>query len=159
MRILTCLVLIFVMVFCFGAYAQEKTGLDEKIIGMAFRTVMRVFVAASDMDQLKRNNVVKVKAMDDHDFAAKRARVYDLTKDLPENIKKDYVISPDINREQVVMDIEKLDKKRAYQIIDALSDKALTRMFRKARGKRAEKAHKGDINSFWENLTERIGNP
>jgi hypothetical protein len=159
MRILVCLVLIFLVVFFTGAYAQEKSGFNEKIVGMAFRTVMRVFVMASDIEQLKKNNIIKVKEMDDEEFAAKRARVYDLAKDLPENIKKEYVISPDIAKAQVIKDIEKLDKNQVYRIIDGLSDKSLARMFKRARGSKAEKSHEADVNSFWEHLTERISNP
>jgi len=159
MRILVCLVLIFVVTFFAGAYAQEHAGLNEKVIGMAFRTVMRVFVMASDIEQLKKNNIIKVNAMDDEEFIAKRARVYDLAKDLPESMKKEYGISADITKAQAVKDIEKLDKNQVYRIIDGLSNKSLARMFKKARGRKAEKSHEADVNSFWEHLTERIGNP
>jgi len=97
--------------------------------------------------------------MDDEEFIAKRARVYDLAKDLPESMKKEYGISADITKAQAVKDIEKLDKNQVYRIIDGLSNKSLARMFKKARGRKAEKSHEADVNSFWEHLTERIGNP
>jgi len=159
MRILVCLVLIFVVVFCAGAYAQVSPTLSEKVVGMTFRAVMRVCIMASDIDKLRKNNAVKVNEMSDEDFIAKRARVYDLVKDLPESIKKDYAISPDITRQEVVKGIEKLDKKRLYTIIDALPDQALARMFKKARGKKAATSGPDEANSFWESMADRISNP
>lgn len=159
MRILTCLVLIFLVVFCFGAYAQEKPTLTDKVIGATFRTVMRVCIMTSNIDKLRANNVAKVKAMDDEAFVAKRNRVYDLVKDLPDNMKKEYAISPNMTRGEVVRAIGKLDKNRLQTIIDNLPDKALMRMFMKARGRKAVTSGPNEVNSFWEGMAERISNP
>ena len=159
MRILVCLVLIFAVTFFTGAYAQENSTLSEKVIGMTFRTVMRVFIMASDINKLRDNNVAKVKAMDEDAFIAKRDRVYDLVKGLPDNIKKDYAISSRMTREEVVKAIAKLDKRRLQAIVDALPDKALARMFRKARGRKAVTSGTDEANSFWEGMADRISNP
>ena len=159
MRILVCLALIFSVVFSTGAYAQGNPTLTETVIGMTFRTVMRVFIMASNIDKLRNNNIAKVKAMDEDAFIAKRDRVYDLVKDLPDNIKKDYAISGRMTREEVVKAIAKLDKRRLQAIIDALPDKALARMFRKARGRKAVTSSPDEANSFWEGMADRISNP
>lgn len=156
------LFLILACGFSGAGFAQEKASFDEKVIGMAFRAVMRVYVVTCDIEGLKRNNINKVKEMSEEAFAAKRDRVYDLAKDLPVPLKSEYAITPDITRDQVIKDITMLDKKRAYALVDALPDSALARMFKRARGRNAV-ASGGDASkhadAFWEGVVDRIDKP
>ncbi|MBI5873615.1 MAG: hypothetical protein HZB36_05675 [Candidatus Omnitrophica bacterium] len=132
-------------VFPYHAFAQV-TGVDlnkedespkrdevfmDKVIGTTFRGLARTFVAVTDIDKLRDRNVAKLEKMSDDKFSKKYANVYDILKDLPEDVKQQYAITPAMTRQQAIANMKNLNKKETYKLIDAVPNMVIANAFYK----------------------------
>ena len=63
-------------------------------------------------------------------FEMRRAEVMLAVKDMPASIKEKYLLSENMSKDDAIMAIYLLDKKRLYEIIDAAPDAMLARLFK-----------------------------
>jgi hypothetical protein len=131
------------------ALAAENVTAQDRIVGGTFKTMAKAYIAASDIRQLKENNVKRIESMREDWFEKKYAEVYKVIKDLPPQLKKKYGIKEDMTKAQVIAVIRSLDKKQVYAIIDQVPDPMITEQFN------AQFSQKeGDPQN---SLTDRIG--
>lgn len=141
--------------------AAEKTGVTDKIIGSTFKTLVKAFVATTDINELKKNNIAKINKMDEEKYQRRYAKVYEVIKDLPSHLKVDYEITEHMSKEQVIKHIELLDKKKAYKMIDSIPDTFIANKFKQYLSEKKQEFQKSNvveqINQLWNKMLEKVG--
>jgi len=141
-------------------WAAQKVNAQDKIISSSFKTLAKAFVAASDIAALKKNNIAKLNQMSNEKFRQRYEKVYAVIKDLPSQVKADYGISDTMTKEQAIKNIEGLDKKAAYALINAIPDEIIAGEFRKYLSKKDDKIQKDSlleqIKKIWHQITRKF---
>ena len=144
-------------------YPNQKnatTIVEEKLIGSTFKTLAKAFVATTNLDELKQGNMLKLISMDTGKFKTKYRKVYPFIKDLPSDIRQQYGIQEDMSKDQAIKNINSIDKKRAYGLIDSIPDTTIASIYEKYCGEIAKQIQKNniiqEIHQVWSNLTANI---
>jgi len=141
-------------------FAQEKVSREDRLIGSTFKALAKVFLATADFDTLKKNNIGKLRKMDEAKFKKRYARVYEVIKDLPVELKVSYGVTEAMTKEQGIKNIETLDKDKAYKTIDSIPDTIIAEQFKKYLGEKKEEIQKSSlakqINNFWDKMLEQV---
>lgn len=137
--------------------AISKPSVSDKIIGATFKMLAKSFVRVMDIEKLKKNNIAKIEKMNEGKFEKRRSKIYSFTKNLPENIRKSYAITPDVSRQEVITQIKLMDKRAFYEIIDKVPDQVIAGYFRQEILEGKEKLAKSntveEIRKFWSKVT------
>ncbi|MDP2922334.1 MAG: hypothetical protein Q8O30_01250 [Candidatus Omnitrophota bacterium] len=124
------LLLMIALLYQSFVLAKEKVSTEERIIGSTFKGLAKAFAAVADIKKIKEYNINKLKKMNDSKFKARQPKIYEAIKDLPQHIKTTYGVKEDMTKEQVIKNIESLDKQKIYAIIDSVPDPLITRLFK-----------------------------
>lgn len=155
--------LIIILTISSHAFARQNVSVEDRIIGSTFKTLAKAFVAASDINRLKKDNIYKLSKMDNTKFQKRYAKVYPVIKELPEQLRMSYGISEYLGREEAIKDIESLDKLRLYEIIDAIPDTVIAAQFRQHLTRKKEEIQKinlvGQIKKIWAKIIEKTKRP
>jgi hypothetical protein len=153
------ILLLFVIFCCVASSYAQKPSADEAIIGSTFKALAKAFAGMADLDQLKLNNVVKVKKMDEEKFRKRYAKVYPILMDLPQDIRAKYKIEEGMTKEQAVRNILILDQQKINAIIDAVPDRVIAAQFKLYLNKKAQDLQKinlaVEINKLWSGFIEK----
>lgn len=140
--------------------AQPAPTFEERMISSVLKNLARAYTAVADIDKIKKENVTRLRRMDEGKFKKKYAAVYDAIKDMPASIKEKYFLSENMSKDDAIMAIYLLDKKRLYEIIDAAPDTMLARIFKQHLARTKEKFDSSDIvvhiRKFWDNLAKSL---
>lgn len=163
--LLTAAVFMFLMFSCFQysdivfgeenntGWAAALDNAQDNLIGSTFKTFAKTFILVVDMDKVKNGNIAKIKKMDDGKFNKRYAKIYAVIKDLPEDLKVKYGVVEGMTKEQVIEDIELIDKNKLYAEIDSVPNSFIAGQFKKylaEKGKELKKINFGEeINKFW----------
>ncbi|MEE8317827.1 MAG: hypothetical protein V3S13_02830 [Candidatus Omnitrophota bacterium] len=128
MRIKIALLLAGILFFQNSASLEAST-IKEKVVGKTIKTVVRITLLTTNIKKVKKKLVGKLEAIEDGEFKERYARFYELVKDLPPDIKATYEVAPNMTRDQMIKNIESVDKKEIYKIIRSISDKTTTELF------------------------------
>ena len=109
---------------------SAEAGVGEKVIGTTIKTVVKTVVAATNLEKLKKKIVYKLDRMDEKEFRARYAKFYKLIKDLPQDIKAKYKVTPRMSKLQMTKNISSATKKEIYRIVNRTSDKTVTALFK-----------------------------
>lgn len=144
-------------------FAEEKASIEDKIIGSTFKALAKTFVAMADIDKLKKNNIDKLNKMDKEKFKKRYAEFYEVIKDLPVELKVAYGIGEAMAKEQAVRNIDSLNKKRIYEIVDSLPDTIITKQFKRYLSQTKQEIQKSNIvekiNKVWNKIVEKVNTP
>lgn len=149
------------MGLCFqgSVFAQEKVSLEDRLISSTFKTLAKTFVTAVDIKKLKKDNIAKLNKMDKEKFQKRYLKVYEVIKDLPFSLKVRYGVTRQMNKERAIKIVEALDKKKMYEIIDAVPDRVIANQFRQYLSEKKQKIEKSNlleqINKLWYKMTEK----
>lgn len=110
-------------------FAEEKVTVQDRVVGGAFKTMAKAYIATADVRKLKEDNIKRVERMREDWFAKKYAEVYRVIKDLPPELRTKYRVKEGMTRSQVVALIRSLDKKQIYEIIDKVPDPVIAQQF------------------------------
>lgn len=140
--------------------AQDKVNTEDRIIGLTFKALAKAFVAIVDINKLKKSNIDKMMKMKEDKFNSKYAKVYEVIKDLPSELKAGYAVTEHMTKEQAIRNIKSLDKKKIYAMIDSIPDVIIAREFRQYLSKKKQEIQKnnvvGQINRFWAKMMEKV---
>lgn len=154
--------LLLILAFCFQGliFAQEKANVEDRIVGLSFKSLAKAFVAISDIDKVKKNNIDKLKKINEDKFKQRYVKVYRIIKDLPVELKVKYGITEAMTKERVIKDVESLDKNKTYEIIDAIPDAIIAEQFKEYLREKKQEIQKSSlieqINMFWNKITEKV---
>ncbi|MDP2980706.1 MAG: hypothetical protein Q8N67_01385 [Candidatus Omnitrophota bacterium] len=132
MKIKIVLLLAVILFFQSPVYAEAAT-IKQKVVGKTIKIVARIAVATTNIEKTKKRLVNKLRLMEDKQFRAQYAEFYELVKDIPRDIKIAYNVTPAMTREQMIENIESLDKKNIYKIISSIPDKTVAELFKEYR--------------------------
>ncbi|MFA4888206.1 MAG: hypothetical protein WC628_01345 [Candidatus Omnitrophota bacterium] len=159
--ILTCLFTLLLPLEILAAQPQPSAG--EKLIGSTFKTLAKAFVASADIEKIKADNLRKIRKMPQEKFQRRYDKIYQVIKDLPDTLKKQYNISENLSREEAISLIQPLNKEGLYKIIDAITDSFITCQFLAYLRETKQKLQQNDfiqqIHRFWKKITlQPVGN-
>ena len=156
----TVILLIIALNFTKPVFAQKSSDIQDRIIGSAFKTLAKAFVAVTDINKLKEDNARKIINMDEDKFRKRYAKVYEVIGNLPARIKSVYGIREVMSREEAARSIKILDKNKAYEIIDVIPDKMIADQFRQYLQKKKQDIKNSNlaeqINQFWNKVTGKF---
>ncbi len=142
------------------ALAVEIAAAEDKIIGTAFKALAKAFIAVADISKLKEGNIDKINKMDEAKFKKRYAKVYEVIKDLPPELKTRFNITGLMTKEQVVKNIQSLDKKKLYPVIDSVPDTFIAGHFKRYLNEKKETTQKSNmvqqVNKFWNETLQKF---
>lgn len=141
MRLVTA-VLLTVLLF-FWCPVSAEAGIGEKVIGSTIKGAVKVYVAITNIETKKKQIIAKLKKADARRYKEKYARLYVLLKDLPPHLKATYKVTPHMNKEQMIKNVESMDKKAIYRAINSIPDKTVMALFKQYRSEMSQKEYKG----------------
>lgn len=160
--IIVTLILMFAIWLSFQscAFAQEEVKVEDMIIGSIFKGLAKVYVTVTDMNKLKKDNIDKLNKMDMEKFQKRYAKIYEVIKAWPPTLKSNYRVTEHMTREQAIKNIESFDKKKIYEMIDAIPDTIITKQFKKYLSEEKQEMQKSNlaeqINKFWNKMLEKV---
>lgn len=150
------LLLFFALFLQSSSFAEEKISWEERLIGSAFKNLARAFVAIVDIKKLKKDNIKKLKKMDEQKFKKRYAEVYEFIREFPAALKNSYAIKEEMPRAQAIKNIESLNKQKIYGIIDSLSDKTVSDIFKRYLAEKKEQIQQSNlmqqVNRTWNKI-------
>lgn len=159
----TILVLLTGLCFQSRIFAQENVSMEDKIIGSTFKTLAKAFVAMTDINKLKKDNIDILNKMEEAKFRTRYAKVYGVIKDLPPKLKASFRVTEHMAKEQAVKNIESLDKKRIYETIDSIPDTIIAKQFKRYLSEKQQEMQKSNIvkqvNNLWVKMTAKVNYP
>ena len=142
------------------AFAQEKVSLQDKVIGSTFKTLAKGFVAVVDMDKFKKDSIRQINKKRPDKYKKEYAKVYEVLKELPTELKIKYGIVENMSKEQLIKDIESLDKKKAYVLIDSIPSAIIAKEFKKYLHEKKQRVEESnfvkEINEFWNKVLAKV---
>jgi len=140
-------------------FAQENISIEDRIIGSTFKVLAKGYVAITDINKLKENNIRRLNKMDEEKFQRHYVKTYPVIRDLPLSFKARYKISEHMTKQEVIQDIEELDKEKIYGIIDSLPDAFIANNFKQYLNKQRQKIQNsnivGQINYCWDKIIKK----
>jgi Mg/Co/Ni transporter MgtE len=98
--------------------------------------------------------------MSDEKFNKRYARVYRVIRYMPDKLKSEYGIAENMSREQVIKNINSLDKDRMYEIVDAIPDTAIANEFKRYLDRKKQDIAKSNtfeqVNRFWSDMLKKL---
>jgi hypothetical protein len=154
------IVLLVTLFFPRFLLADTAPTLEDKAISSVLKNLARAFTAMADLDRLKKDNIAKIKRMDEEKFRKRCNNICNALKDMPGEIKNKYKISREMSKEEVIKEIQSLDKKEINLIIDAAPDKMLADMFKQHLARAKQKIQSSNlvvqVSKFWDNLVKNM---
>lgn len=115
-------------------------------------------MTAVDIKKLKKDNIAKLNKMDGEKFQKRYVKVYEVIKDLPFSLKVRYGVTRYMNKERAIKNVESLDKKKMYAIIDSLPHRVIANQFKQYLSEKKQKIEKSNlleqINKLWYKMTK-----
>ncbi len=159
----TILPLIFLFCSLPLAFADAKPSLEDKLIASTLRTMAKAYVATANMDKLKENNAAKINRMSEERFDRRYAEAYPALKSLPSGLRARYGITDHVTRSHVVKTVMSLDKKKIYELIDALPDAVIAEQFKLYWARKGSdtpnRTMPEQIKAFWDSIVGKINRP
>jgi len=121
---------LLLVTFLFLMPLSAEAGVGEKVIGTTIKTVVKGVVALTNLEKVKKKIVYKLDRMDEKEFRARYAKFYELIKDLPQDIKAKYKVTPRMTKLQMTKNIKSATKKEIYRIISRIPDKTAAALFK-----------------------------
>lgn len=142
-------------------FAQQKsTTLEDKIISLTFKTLVKAYVATADINKLKQKGIDKINKMDERKFKERYSKIYDALRDLPKNLKLEYKVTEYKSKGEAIEDIKSLYKTKIYKAIDAIPDTIIADNFRQYLVEKKEELQKSNlaeqINRLWNKIIEKV---
>ncbi len=141
-------------------YAQENISMSDKIIVITFKSLAKAYAATANIEKLKKDSIDKIKKMNDDKFKRRYGQVYETLKDLPPFLMVKYGITKDMTKEQAIGNIKSVDKKKIYEIIDSIPDKAISDQFKQYLNKNKQGIQRNNIieqvNKMWNKMMGKI---
>ena len=145
------------------AFALEKVSLQDKLIGSTFKTLAKGFVVVIEIDKFKKDNISKINRLKADKYKRRYAKVYESLKELPPDLKIKYGIIEDMPREELIKDIESLDKNEIYELIDLIPDTFIAKEFKKYLNQNKQGIQDSnlvkEINKFWNKVSAKPHEP
>lgn len=133
----------------------EKTTLTDNIIGSAFKSLAKAFIATADIEKIKKNNAEKLKKMDEARFRKRYEKVYNIIKDCA-SLTEAYGLDKDLTKQQAIEKINSLDKKGACKIVDSVPNSLIANQFKLYLNEKKQEIEKSNLSLQIQRLWKKI---
>ncbi len=160
MAIKISIVLLLIAGLCLGsiALAQEKAGVQDRLIGSTFKLIARSYVTMTDLKQLRKDMLGRLEGLSEEEIRIKYARIYAAVENLPAGVKTAYGVNEDMDKLRVVEKINSWDKKRICAFIDSIPDTLIAVEFRgylyRGRQRIQNQNMIEQVRGFWNRIIE-----
>ncbi|MFC1621300.1 hypothetical protein ACFL2G_03240 [Candidatus Omnitrophota bacterium] len=121
---------IFFLILFFQSHDSAEAGMGNKVIGSTIKSVVRVYTAITNIEKAKKKAVVKITEMNEETYRTKYTKLYRLTKELPADVKAKYKITPYMSKQQMIENLESVDKKTVYETLNRIPNETLAELFK-----------------------------
>ena len=136
--------------------AEKGPDAQDRVIAYSFRVLAKGFVAATDLEKLKKGMIARIEKMDDAYFNARYLDIYEHVYEQPA-FTKAYGLHAGLTKSEAIAQISTFDKPKAYSLIDAVPDIVITNEFKRYVWKKSETMPKGSSpDSFVQLMTRMI---
>ena len=155
------LTLLLLIVLFFQNSAVAEVSMGEKIIGLTFKSLAKAYVVTLNINKFKEKYINKLERMEEEKFRTRYAKVYESIKELPPHLKATYGITEHMAKEEAIRNIESLEKKKAYEVINAIPDKLIAKLFKQHLSEKKEEIQRGkknivkQIKQLWSKIIEK----
>lgn len=111
-----------------NAEVSRNPAFTDNVIGSTFKTLAKAFVSAADIEQIKKDNIEKIRRMDEAKFRRRYAKIYDTIKDCP--FLKGLLGEERQDKQGIVNKIKSLDKKRIFEVLDSVPNAFIAGQFK-----------------------------
>lgn len=134
----------------------KETTLTHNLIGSTFKTLAKAFIAAADIEKIKKNNAEKLKKMDEARFRKRYEKVYNIIKDCA-SLTEGYGLGKDLTKQQAIDKINSLDKKKACKIVDSIPNLLIANQFKLYLNEKKQEIEKSNlvlqVQRLWDKIT------
>lgn len=138
----------------------EKSSVSDIIISGTFKSLCKGFVAVADIKKLRKKYAAKIEGMSAEKYKKHFGRAYEVLKDMPFNLLKEYKVSENMSKEQVLKDMEIMSKDTMYKLINEIPDRIIAKHFRNYLRKTQQNLQSSNavmqIKGFWNKWMEKI---
>jgi hypothetical protein len=140
--------------------AQAKISLQDKMIGSTFKSLAKVFVLASDLDDLKRSNIDKINMMEEEKFRKRYTRLYEVIRELPLRVRIKYGFKENLLKEEAVKILDSFNKKRVCRLIDSVPEAVIAAEFKEYLSSKQKELQEYNIvrqvKDFWNEQIQKM---
>ena len=112
-----------------------------------------------DLNKIKLKNSEKIRKMDNEKFKKRQAKIYEVLKELPSDLKNKYGIVEQMPKEQVIKIIDSLEKNKIYLMIDEIPNNFIADQFRKYLKEKGKELGNSslvvEINKIWNSMIKK----
>lgn len=136
--------------------SNGQVNLDDAMIALTFKGLAKAFIATQNKDKL----IEKLNSLDNKKFRIKYARAYKAIKGSP-SFTLSYGFRDDMAKEELIKKIKSWNKKKMFEIIDAIPDEIISVEFKRYLNAKTAKSQKGEeleqVAWTWNEIIERLG--
>ncbi|MBA4416440.1 MAG: hypothetical protein C0392_00805 [Syntrophus sp. (in: bacteria)] len=112
-----------------GNNVSDGQASKELVVSTVVKLFAKGYIAVTDIDKAKKNNIAKLEKMDDQEFRQKYTAIYGDMKGLPQDVKDTYGIDEKMDRYLAIKKIQSASKKDLYAVIDSIPDPFIVKHF------------------------------
>lgn len=135
--------------------AEDALSLGDKAISSSFKALAKAYTYSIDLEAIKKAQIKRIERMSQEKFEKRQKEIYGVIKNLSPNVQKQYNISAHMSKSEVVADIESLDKRKIYELIDAFPDRVIVEEFYKYCGRLEQQVN---LHHVWNNIIQKTKN-
>lgn len=122
--------LLLTMILFLRCPISAEAGVGEKFVGTTIKGVVKTYVTLINIEAKKQKIIAKLRGMDEDKYRRKYAKLYVLIKDLPPHLKAAYKVTPHMSKEQMIKNMQSVDKKTIYETINSIPNKTVAELFK-----------------------------
>lgn len=156
-------ILVFIIFLSLNISAAEETvpkaGIGDKMIASTFKTLAKAYVATVNLEKVKKTQISHLEGMNDNKFQKRFQEIQSALAPLPTAFKTKYGLKEQMTKEEVIAQIDQLDKKWINQMIEETPDTFIALQFKNYLRDLKQDTQESDwvkkIHEFWEGIIPR----
>ncbi len=136
--------------------APKSPGIGDRIIASTFKTLAKAYVATANLEKIKKTQIDHLRGMNNDKFQKRFHKIQSTLNPLPASFKTKYGLKDQMAKEEVIAEIEKLDKKQINQMIEETPDTFIALQFKNYLRDLKQDTKDSDwvkkIHEFWEKI-------
>ncbi len=151
--------ILFCALFLCAPNCYAKSSLYDVVVGVAIKTLAKIYVKTSNLKKLKAKYIHKIAHMKDDKFKKNYMKFYEVYKELPIDIKAKYVFTDKTTKDEVIERIASVKKKDLIAIINKIPSEFIlhkTRHYTKKPGSSSQPQPQVNEMFLWRSIIEKV---
>lgn len=108
----------------------QKLPVSDRLIASTLKTLARTYAAVIDLEKIKAAQIHHLEGMTPQKFKKHFNKIQSVVSSLPYQFKTQYGFKEEMTKEEVILEIKKLDKKKINQMIEDIPDSFIAFQFK-----------------------------